>query len=143
METDKDLAKGKDLENEEKGDQEEIKELDPQENGRRGSKKVSSIPNLDTDKKQTGSPEFGSLKDIDGNVIHHDESEEDEQEDPNQKVHFNLENTEEEEDHNAQPAINKKPRKSILKKSLSFRSAGGSEKKETQVIFAFDLRDYD
>jgi len=76
--------------------------------------------------KKPSSPEFNSLKDIDGNIIKHEEAVPEEPEDPNQKVHFKIDSQDEldEPDSPAQVHLNKKPRKSILKKSLSSRSVG-------------------
>lgn len=107
---------------------EETKELET-------SGKPSSINNLDS-KKEPKSPEFNSLKDIDGNVIKHDQNEENVPEDPNQKVHFNLEATEEIQETEQQPPHQpvKNPRKSILKRSDSIqKTLAHVEKKEHNV----------
>jgi len=84
-------------------------------------------PNTD---KKPASPEFNSLKDIDGNIIKHEEVNQEEPEDPNQTVHFKVDSKEEVDDEPESPAnihLNQKPRKSILKKSLSSKSFGGDK----------------
>ena len=109
---------------------EETKELDT------NSGKPSSISNLDN-KKEPKSPEFNSLKDIDGNVIKHDENEENVPEDPNQKVHFNLEATEEIQEVEIHPPQHpaKNPRKSILKRSDSIQKTLAHHDKKDNNVF--------
>ena len=88
-------------------------------------------------KKEPKSPEFNSLKDIDGNVIKHDQNEENVPEDPNQKVHFNLEATEEIQEVEIHPPQHpaKNPRKSILKRTDSIqKTLGHTEKKDNNVF---------
>lgn len=83
--------------------------------------------------KKPASPEFNSLKDIDGNIIKHEEVNQEEPEDPNQTVHFKVDSKEEVDDEPESPAnihLNQKPRKSILKKSLSSKSFGGDKQVE-------------
>jgi len=80
--------------------------------------------------KKPASPEFNSLKDIDGNIIKHEEVDQEEPEDPNQTVHFKVDSKEEIDDEPESPAnihLNKKPRKSILKKSHSSKSFGADK----------------
>lgn len=93
--------------------------------------------------KKPASPEFNSLKDIDGNIIKHEEVNQEEPEDPNQTVHFKVDSNEEVEDEPESPAnihLNQKPRKSILKKSLSSKSFGGDKHVEIDLTnFKFDL----
>jgi len=86
--------------------------------------------------KKPSSPEFNSLKDIDGNIIKHEEAIQEEPEDPNQKVHFKIDSQDEldEPDSPAQVVLNKKPRKSILKKSLSSRSVGNTEQSPAHAL---------
>jgi len=91
-------------------------------------KKIKKQTQIQT--KKPASPEFNSLKDIDGNIIKHEEVNQEEPEDPNQTVHFKVDSKEEVDDEPESPAnihLNQKPRKSILKKSLSSKSFGGDK----------------